>query len=537
MAEGLCVRLQSGKGGFDSLSWLLADYLAQMWKARKVDKKLSVITIAAIIITVIALAYWAIFELNEYNTFHLWSDSGVATFSMYYKIHYSGALPILQYLSLNNHIAPDQLLLLPIFAIWQSVVMLLLIKVFVVVITGLMLYFISRDLLKNEYIAFALMLFYFVNPGVIGIIIADYRVEILFMPFYLLTFYYYMKLDKKKFAVSLLLFLGVMEESVLFAIPLALGLIVYNVAHVKDKELRRERINLSLVMILATLAALLIYNLIFYNLSYSYQHAYLGVPQFIKDSPYPLVPITRSINQQLLNYSAVPGQFSYLNPHFLYSLVVGLFGFGLFVIATPLTELIFAAPWLFGIFSSPTEFFTALWSAHFTFVLSGTIVATILGIKVAIEEKSKFKRYTEILISLMFFSFLLILCIVLFYPNFLHSTIVNNYNQQFLFQTNPGLRSSYAQLYSVISQVPANASLMTQYNLIPYFANRKYLEAPDPEYYYFKPEYVLIDFAYNITLNIGGTSFEEGYIAHYVDGNTYKIYAINGSAILYKLSS
>jgi hypothetical protein len=78
--------------------------------------------------------------------------------------------------------------------------------------------------------------------------------------------------------------------------------------------------------------------------------------------------------------------------------------------------------------------------------------------------------------------------------------------------------------------VPGNASIMTQFNLYPYFANRQYDELIYGDHF-FKPEYILADA--NVSAPLAGVD-ESAALENYLASSSYSISARNGSAILWK---
>ena len=467
--------------------------------------------------------YWNLYEINAYRTFHVFEDTGLVLFNMYYNIHFPSIVHGLQYSVIGNHNGFVQLFVLLIFYFFPYVETLFFVKVFVLEITGLVLFFVARDLIKSDGIALSLSILYFFNPGINAMMLSDYHHEIFFVLFYLLTFYFYMKENKKLCLFSLIFLLGTMELASIFAIALGLGLLAYEYLYDKNKK----RIGLVYLMILFSLAGLVIYNLIYSQLSYSYQSAYQSLPQYIKLLPWPFVPPGTNIYGSSATLRGI-------DIFVKYSLMVALFSFGFYSLEVAITELIFIAPWLVALFTTSSDAFTALWQPHYSFVIGGIIAATILGIK----KLKGLKRSKKKMLFLKVMSIISIISIFEVYPLYLHSKLINNYYQQFLFQTNPALQKYYAQLNSIIEAIPENATLMTQNFFMAYgdIAKRRYVEVLNPNLTYFEPEYILVDFEPNITLNIYGTDQQKQFFYNYTATHSYKIYLSNGSAILYQKS-
>ena len=107
--------------------------------------KFDVWLVLAGLLTVANFTYWCLYSLNAYNTFHEFGDLGAFAYDMYYHLHYPNIVWGLQYLIFGNHIAPDLILVLPMYAIFQSALTLLFIQAAVLSVTGLVLFVVARD--------------------------------------------------------------------------------------------------------------------------------------------------------------------------------------------------------------------------------------------------------------------------------------------------------------------------------------------------------------------------------------------------------
>ena len=144
------------------------------------------LALSAVLISII---YWSCYSLNAYHTYQEYGDVGLSAYDMYYHIHYASILNGFQYLVFANHISPDQLFILPIFALFPSVPTLLFIQAIVISLTGLVIFFVSRTIIKNEKISLLLCLAFLINPGTFGILLFDYHAEMLLPILFMLMFY------------------------------------------------------------------------------------------------------------------------------------------------------------------------------------------------------------------------------------------------------------------------------------------------------------------------------------------------------------
>lgn len=181
----------------------------------------------AIIATIIATSYWTYFAAHEYSIFHTYQDLALYANDMYYHLNYPSVVHGFQYLSFGNHLAPDQFLVLPFYALYQSPLTLLVIQALAIGLTSFAVFIIARNLLKSEKTAFVIFLATLLNVALWGIVIFDYHVEFLIPLFMLLTFYFYMKGKRVWFIISGAFLIFTMEWGPVMLGTLALALFIY----------------------------------------------------------------------------------------------------------------------------------------------------------------------------------------------------------------------------------------------------------------------------------------------------------------------
>ena len=73
--------------------------------------------------------YWTGYTVHNYQSFgnSFW-DIGQETYSISFHLHHANMIQGLQFLSFSNHISLFKLLILPLFAIYQSPITLILIQ-------------------------------------------------------------------------------------------------------------------------------------------------------------------------------------------------------------------------------------------------------------------------------------------------------------------------------------------------------------------------------------------------------------------------
>lgn len=504
---------------------------------------------AAAAAALISIVYWSLFAINAYNTFHEYHDVGDAAYSMYYHTNYPNQISGLQYLVFTNHIAPDQLLLLPIFYLFPEALTLLFVQAIVISLTGLLLFFVVKELSKSKAWGFIFCIVFLINPGVHGILIFDYHVEFLIIPLMLLVFYFYMKVNKPLFLISLLLMLGAVDTSPIVGVSLGLGLFLFDFVHTDNKKLKKQRMQLASVIIALSLIALLIYAVIDQSLLNSYATGYQNMPQIFQVIPFVPQQIAAIASQPISQLPISQWQIS----AYVYAalgLIAGVFFFGFLVLSDPLVSLLLAAPWLAKIFILGSFEYAALYLHYYVYVLGGTVIASILGLLLIYERKglvarlikkrgghtvfSNYKTYLYHANILTRSTIMLITTILIFIsPLFVLSKNVNYPQQDFLFQINASQREIISQLDFVMNQTPTNAPLMTASFVTPHVFTREYMEEPSasPQ---FVAQYVLVDY----NLNVSQHAFDDyGAFVAYMSAHNYSLIVENGTAQLFKLTT
>ncbi len=484
--------------------------------------------------------YWFAFALNAYGIFHEFNDLGYFAYSMWYLIHYPRIVHGLQSLVFANHIAPVQLLVLPFFYLYQSALTLLLVQDAALALTGLVVFYAARDLLKNNLAALLLFLAFVLNPGMHGMLIFDYHAEAFITIFYLLAFYFYMKRMGWLFIASLLLLLGTIEEAPILALFLGIGLLLYAVLH-EDRRMKKSGIALAAAAIIISLCALFTYSWTTQALSGGYASgAYPGLPPYLQAIPFAQEQIVAGgsfsvkLAVQLLE-----------TPVIAYGLLLVLFGFGLAVIFDPLILAVLLLPWFVqAVYVGYSPFFL-IYYQYFGFSLGPVIVAAMLGLILAKKRKGALASflhrrlgragYDHLYRAVVYSAAASALLFLLFSPIFVKSANINSMQEAFLFNVNATDRAAIQSLNAVMGRLPANASLMTTYFIYSHLFQRKGIELLGNQSYYFKPEYILVDFNSSISVNVGQNG-QEQWFDRFMQENAanYTIIAENGTAVLYK---
>ena len=499
---------------------------------------------AALLVTLLSLAYWIAFSSNAYGTFHEYDDLGIFATNMWFYLHYPAYAHGLQLLVFGNHLSPLQLLVLPAFYLFQNAMTLLVIQDAVLALAAFAVFLVSRSLLGRPRLAFFLFLAFIINPGLYGMVIFDYHLESFIVLFYVLAFYFYMKNRAGPFLLCLILLLSTIEEAPFLGATLGIGLLLFEDFYTENWQIRKKRLRMAMAAVIISVIFYVLYSGITSALIREYgAGAYPSLPPYLEvaNKLPQLAGGLASANAS----NALNTAFSHYPAYVAYALAAGIFFFGIAVLFGPITTIILVSPWLvYGLLENVGFFF--VFQQYFGFVLGGSVVGSLFGMLMVLEGKgflaSHMKRrdgknYSNTGMAYIIISALVMNCLLLlFYSHFVLSSNVNNLSQDFLFNVNASQKAYYSQIYSLLNHVPGNASLATEYFILPHAFNRRYIE--DIGYteteWYFKPQFVLVDFNPNVSMNAYTGS---GDAIAYLQSNNYSLYMENGTAMLYEMKA
>jgi uncharacterized membrane protein len=510
----------------------------------------------AILVVAVSIGYWSAFSINAYYTFHEFRDLGTVAYSMYYHIYQPQIMHGLQYIVFQNHLSPDQLLVMGIFYLFQSPLTLLFVQAAVLSLTGLLVFFIVKDLLKDSFLGLLLCVAFLLNPGMHGMLVYDYHVEFLIIPFVLLTFYFFMKKRKVPMYVSLALLLGSLETATFVAVALGLGLLAYELVYAKRKHSKADaqKIRLSLHIIAISAVVAVAYAYAGQLLVASYAHGlYPGLPldfqvlTFGSDQVRLLLSlfgVGGGAAASVPNY-LVHGVLGGISPIYIfYGILVVIAAFGISALFVPEVTFFMILPWLVEGFVVGNVRFFLLWYNYFSYVIGGIVVATILSFMAIKDGTNRFSEELEIIggqnPKRKLYQILLFGALVIWLLSwvFVISANLSDPAENFLFQVPAYQANQIGQLYSIMALVPANASVMGPGFVEPHFTQR--LRDINMNVSVgrqgFVPEYFITDF--NSNVNPQAFNFNQPIIANGILANySYYLYAQEGTAKLYRLAN
>ncbi len=495
--------------------------------------------------TLASIAYWGLYSVNEYNTFHTYFDLAIFTYNTYFYLHYTSYAAGLQLLVFGNHISPDMwLLVVPFYALFQSPLTLLFAEDVIVSLAGLAVFFAVRGLTGRQGLALAFCAAFLLSPGIHGITLFDFHTEAFIPLFYILTFYFYMQVRKPQFYASLALLLGSLESVVAIVLMLGVALLVYEQFHNKGGKTRSERRNLTYVIIVASLVATLVYYLITANLTAAYSAGdYASVPQMLYvtfGSQNGLLRLTslslsnfgKSVTNDIAIY--VTGFYS---PYTAFALLVIFLGFGVALFASLDVAVLTVLPYLAGTFISFKPPFILPYEQYFAFAMPGAFVAATLGAltllgraagttRRRVQEARRMQLGSVVVVSCVIAS----ACLCVVSPVLIRNANIANLSQSLLFRVGPQQQVLDAQMNSVLAAIPANASVAAAQFMMPHLTQREWLEDFSSNIR-FAPQYIVVDFNANVSEN---AFLVQPYFYEYLGSNSYRLYVQNGTAQVYK---
>lgn len=468
--------------------------------------------LAIIVISLLLSTFWVSYGHFLYSNYlSMYYDIGISTYAAYWHLHPGNWDGILQYLVIGNHLSPFWIAILPIFALHQEPITLLIIQDFGIALTATAVYLICRDLLKNRRLSFVLAIAFLINPGIGGILAFDFHIEAFLPLFLILAFYFYMKEKRGYFFLSYVLLLSVIEEAPFVGGSLLAALLLYELLYRNESDLesrskRRKRMGMLASGIFLTLAFLLVY----YEMGSILVASYPNTPYSVIS---PSLWYGNFLSHNPVNISTSSGQpinlLDYLYAGLILGMIIVVTGFGISSMANPIISLILYSPWLaliliVGYLSAAYPYYQ-----YYAFVVGGSLIAAILGFMIISKGRAWLpylnKHYdikrNEPFISTFTFSYALILSIFIF-----------SGLSGILLSAHPKLADA-AQLNRLLATIPQNSSIMAESNIAAHLFYVRNLELIPISYnapittesnvgetpFWFAPEYIILDTSFYFT--------------------------------------
>jgi len=392
---------------------------------------------------------------------------------------------------LGVHFSPILLLILPIYAIYQSPKTLLVLQSFILAIAALPLYWIAKDRLKNRLYALAFATVYLLNPALHGVNTFDFHLEI-FTPALTLFAFHYIKKRKWLKAVPFII-LEFMTLEFAPIIVFSLGLYFF-LKKLKEATSRHENWLESVKKLILPITLMLL-SILFFYLSL---HVIEVINPLKKGAPHRVwmswgsnifEVVTNVIHNPIEAVTTIVTPLD--KPYFIIFLFASVLLLPLFA---PL-ELIMTFPWPIAALLSDYPPYYQPYYQYSAFVIGQIFLAAIFGFHnlFRLHNEEKFARIQKkLMLTLMMVSLLLFTAISpVGFPALTQRT-PRPYSISTVFDQDHIKKLNYA-----INLLPSNASIATIWDIFPHVCQR--LDAYFLDMYFlecqgnYPAEYILVD--------------------------------------------
>lgn len=348
-----------------------------------------------------------------------------------------------------DHFTPSIFLLSPLYWFTSNSIVILIAQAVAVGLSGLVLYSIAKEVIKDRFLSIAIMFCYYLFVGLQNAVITEFHEITVMTLFFMLSFWAFVKKKRFLYFVFLIITLGFKE--ITFLIGIFLGVAIFFI----DKKWRKEAVATIIISVLWGVIALKIIIPFFSPGDYLYSE---GTPP------------------------SITGKLTALFDHPLkrHTLFYSFFSFGFIPIFSPQFWGLMLQDYL-SRFES--QYFSTRWDLglHYN-AISAVILSlsTVYGIKFLM-------RYPIINKYNLIISILLIINALFLNRFILHGPFNLVYNKAFYRHT-----KEFAFLDKMIEMVPQNAVVATHNNLASRFTHQRVWLLKE-NYEVRKPDYILID--------------------------------------------
>lgn len=371
-------------------------------------------------------------NLNRYWQYESgYYDLGIFDTAIWKVAHFQA--PIIDHLVLAgkwiwaDHFHPSIFLFAPIYWLTDKTEVLLIAQDIVVGMSGLVLYFIGKKLLKNKFLAFSVLTAYFLFQGLQNAVLFDFHEVTVMTLFLMLTYWAFFNNKRRLFLLFFIITLGFKES--LFLLGIGLSIFLY----LTNKSWRKIAVVLFFISILWGFVAIIIIIPYFSNGQYIYSlNTSKGVIELITRLFYPYIKV-RTVLLSFLSFGFFPLAAPQLFP------IIILHYASRFV--NPAGE-----RWDLGL--------------HYNAEIAPTLaVATIIGIKYLLKNRKQLR--------LLFVLWIMGISLLL-YRFVLHGPFGLTYNPIFYQHT-----KVFSFLDKMVAVVPNNTSVTAPNNLVTRFTHQE----------------------------------------------------------------
>lgn len=430
------------------------------------DRKAEKIILLLVVVYVIVFSGYTVFMHYAFKTY-AW-DLGIFTQSLWTTVntgqpfHYTIETHVNPSQNFfGTHFSPVLLLVVPVYAVFQSPLTLLVFQSFIIGLAALPVYWIGRDKLHSRVWGLAFSAAFLLHPGVHSMNCFDFHVEAFVPLFFLLAFFY---LDSQKWLRGVV-FAVLILTTVEFAPILVLVLSVYLFAKMAfhRSQLSRPAILKRISVLLGLAVASVAWFFVAFQVMYSVN------PLKSVGLPGNWDIWGRSMSEVVLNVIKNPIMALSLmaNPidkvYYVFSALTPMF----FLPLLAPIEFFLAAPWLLAALLSEYSPYYQYYYQYFGLIAGQLFIAAIYGARNVLKPPS----VTLNMRTISGIEKKLVLLVVLL--SLASSLAISPLGLPSLSTRRIELNSHVQMLHDVLSLVPPDASVATQNDILPHLAQRE----------------------------------------------------------------
>lgn len=421
----------------------------------EINKKNWILDYAAIVLFIIFTAVGVIVSLHrfwQYEVFYIdfgqydqaiWAVSRFQSPMVDHFVH--GFIHVFA-----DHFTPSVFLLVPLYWITSESEVILIAQAIAVGLSGLVLYSIGKTLLKDRFLSIAVVSIYYLFVGLQNAVITEFHELALMTPFFMFTFWAFVRNKRITYFIFLFLTLGFKE--VAFLIGISLGIAIFLI----EKKWRKLAI---WTIIISILWGIIVFNFV--------------IPYFSNGGKY---LYTENLPDTF--YSKLTALFDH--PLKRHTLFYSFFSYGFLPIFSPQFWVLMLQDYL-------SRFETKYLSTRWDLGLHYNAVSAIILAVSTIYSIRFFLRFSFIKKYKYFFAWLIIVNAL-----FLNRFVLNGpfnlvYNKAFYDHT-----KNFAFLDKMVKMIPSKATIATHNNLAAQFTHQRVWLLRE-NYDVNKPQYILID--------------------------------------------
>jgi len=433
------------------------------------ERKVGRIVLLLIIAYTVFFSGYTIFMHYAFKTY-AW-DLGIFTQSMwstinlgkpfYYTIE-ATTNPSMNFM--GAHFSPVLLLVVPVYALHQSPLTLLVLQSFVIGLAALPLYWIAERKLQSKLWGLTFAVAFLLHPALHGMNCFDFHVEAFIPLFFFLAFHY---LDTKQwvkgFAFSILTLTTIEFAPILTAFLGLYFLVKTNHRRIKTSIRPYLRKILPSILLIAI-------SIVWFYLAFSVTYSInplkaTGLPGKWDNWGRSLTEVIPNVLKDPLR--ALSTMASPIEKPFYAFLMLAPLVF--LPVLAPL-ELLLSLPWMFAALLSDYSPYYEPYFQYFGFVVAQTFIAAVFGARRLVGIISERKGYQGFEKKLM--ALVLVMSITF-------AVAVSPVGLPALTRRSVQITQHTNTLHNILSLIPPNASVATQNDILPHLAQREHIQVLD----------------------------------------------------------